>query len=196
MVGILRRSDRSVPDDRAAVRRLTDWRSLRSLAMTNQLFFLYIFPERTINNLMQTQPLRLRRELTLKPKREYFWSQERRRYVRYPSGWRVRFCGLTGTSQTFSLGRCKNLSEGGMKITCLESLERGAVVLLEVDLNLLAKHIKVDHVLKIKENRILAEVKWRHLNLETRLFEAGLEFIETHQAKEYETSVTRANAIP
>ena len=82
-----------------------------------------------------------------------------------------------------------------MKITCLESLERGAVILLEVDLNLLAKHIKVDHLLQIKENRILAEIKWRHLNLETRLFEAGLEFIQTSQAKECEPSIIRAKAI-
>ena len=147
---------------------------------------------------MQTALFHFRKEFGLKPnpKREYFWSPERRRFVRYPSGWRVRFYNLnTNPSKKIFLGRCKNLSQGGMKITCLEPLEREAIVLLEADLNLLAKHIKVNHLLQIKENRILAEVKWRHLNLETTLFEAGLEFIEVSQAKEFETSVTQASAL-
>ena len=147
---------------------------------------------------MQTQLFRIGKKSSEKaaPRREYHWSPERRRYVRYPSAWRIRFCILAEKPSFFCLGKCKDLSQGGMKIICLEPLKRGTIMLLEADLNLLSKHIKINHLLQVGEKRILAEVKWRHLNLETRLFEAGLEFIGSHKAKECEVFVTRANEIP
>ena len=153
--------------------------------------------KQTIIQVMQTQ-FRVGKKLTPKtvPKREYFWSPERRRYVRFPSAWRIRLAELGDKPSFLRLGRCKNLSQGGMKISCLEPFKPGAIVVLEADLNLLARHIRVNHLLQVAENRILAQVCRRSLNLETRLFEAGLEFIQTNKTKEFETFVTRAGAIP
>ncbi|MBI1977886.1 MAG: hypothetical protein HYS55_03955 [Candidatus Omnitrophica bacterium] len=129
-------------------------------------------------------------------KRECFGNAERRRDVRFPCAWRIRFVELgEKLPKTFHLGKCKNVSERGLKITSLQPLSRKAVVLLEADLNLFAKHIKTDHLLKISDNRILAEVRWRHLDLDTRLFEAGLEFIEEGKRKEHGLFVTLANVI-
>jgi len=79
-----------------------------------------------------------------------------------------------------------------MKISSFQPLSRNAIVLLEVDLNLFAKHIKTDNLLLVSENRILAEVRWRHLNLETRLFEAGLEFLEARRELDYQEFIKQA----
>ena len=130
------------------------------------------------------------------PKRQYVWSAERRRYVRYLCAWQVKFCELDANSpKALHLGKCKNLSQGGLKITSFQPLSRNAIVLLEVDLNPFAKHTKLDNIIRISKNRILAEVRWRHLNLETRLFEAGLEFLEARREREYQEFIMRAKAI-
>ena len=131
------------------------------------------------------------------PKRQYTWSTERRRYVRYLCAWRVRFCELNSNNRNeatppLHLGKCKDLSQCGMKISSFQPLSRNAIVLLEVDLNLFAKHIKTDNLLLVSENRILAEVRWRHLNLETRLFEAGLEFLEARRELDYQEFIKQA----
>ena len=82
-----------------------------------------------------------------------------------------------------------------MKITALEPLSRKAVVLVEFDPNLFSKHVNLERILRITENRLLAEVAWRHLNLETGVFEAGLSFIEASKYNEYESLIAQANAV-
>ena len=130
-------------------------------------------------------------------KRQYVWSAERRRYVRYPCAWQVQFRELDANSpKTFHMGKCKNVSQGGLKITSFQPLSRNAIVLLEADFNLFAKYIKLGDILCVSENRVLARVRWRHLNLETRLFEAGLEFLDARRERDYHEFIMRAQAIP
>lgn len=120
------------------------------------------------------------------PQRNYAWSPERRRFVRYPCAWKVKFCELSNSElpEFLHTGKCKNISQSGMKITSFHALQRNAFVLVQFDLLLFSKHIKLDLILKITQNRLLARVVWRHLNLETQIFEAGLEFLlETQRAK-------------
>ena len=148
--------------------------------------------------MMQTTSVRDGKRLftTATSKRKYFWSPERRRYVRYPCAWGIKFCELgEKPSKLLHVGKCKNLSGSGMKLSSLEPLSRKAIVLLELNVNLIEKHVKLKNILQISENRILAEVTWRHLNLDTGVFEAGLRFLETRKRNDYESLIAKANAI-
>ena len=123
-------------------------------------------------------------------------NEERRKHLRFSYVWPLRFCQLnTSSPLALQLGKCKNLSQGGLKINALTPLERRAVAVVDLDLNPLSVSIRTDGILLIANRRILVEVAWRHLNLETGLFEAGLRFIEIDRKREFETLIGRAVAI-
>ena len=82
-----------------------------------------------------------------------------------------------------------------MKVAALQPLSRKAIVLIEFDPNLFSKYMKFKNILCVTENRFLAEVTWRHLNLETGVFEAGLSFLEASKRNKYESLIAQANAI-
>ena len=82
-----------------------------------------------------------------------------------------------------------------MKIASLEPVSRKAIVLIEIDPHLFSKHVKLEHILCTKKNRILTEVTWRHLNLDTGVFEAGLFFLKERDRRQYELLIAQANAI-
>ena len=90
------------------------------------------------------------------------------------------------------IGKCKNVSRSGMRITALEPLERNTTALVDVDLEKLPPQIQTQELLLASEKRILAEVAWRNLNLETGLFEAGLRFIEADRRQEFESAIAQA----
>ena len=128
-----------------------------------------------------------------KEERKYFWSDERRRFVRYPCAWKIKFCDLTEQAAIFHMGRCKNLSQGGLKISSFQPLKPNAVIVIDVHPALFEKHISMDGLLRVGENKILAKVAWRHLNLETGIFEAGLEFIEASKKQRFAEEFLRAS---
>ena len=128
-------------------------------------------------------------------KRRYVWSAERRRFVRFPCGWKIKFCDVREENPRFNHGKCRDLSQGGMKLSAFQPLKRKSVVLVEIDPDLFSVHIQLEPILKISENRILAEVAWRHLNLETGLFEAGLEFLKESQRKFHQADLEAAAQI-
>lgn len=82
-----------------------------------------------------------------------------------------------------------------MKITGFQPLKRKSIVLIEIDPNLFSVHINLNQILKISGNQILAQVVWRHLNLETDLFEAGVEFIEEKQRLYYLSDIEKTSLI-
>lgn len=82
-----------------------------------------------------------------------------------------------------------------MKITGFHPLKRNSIVLIEIDPNLFSVHINLNQILKISVNHILAQVAWRHLNLETGLFEAGAEFIEEKQRLYFLSDIEKAALI-
>ena len=142
--------------------------------------------------------IRNAKRLFAKPasRRTYAWSPERRRYVRYPCRWLIRFIELKPQPlEKFHIGKCKNVSQGGIKITSFQPLERHTPILVEMDANLLAKHVEVSELLWIGKNRFLAEVMWRHLNLETRLFEAGIQFVQARKHHQYESLIKYAETL-
>ncbi len=82
-----------------------------------------------------------------------------------------------------------------MKIAALQPVSRKAIVLVDFDPNLFSKYVKLKNILRVAENRLLAEVAWRHLNLGTGVFEAGLSFLEARKHDEYESLIAKAGAI-
>ena len=111
---------------------------------------------------------------------------ERRQHLRLSYVWPVRFCEADNKSVAPSHpGKCKNLSQGGMKITALQPLKRDTTILMDTDLNRLSIHIRLKDILIASKERLLAQVAWRHLNLETGLFEMGLRFIQAHRRREF-----------
>ena len=73
-----------------------------------------------------------------------------------------------------------------MKITTLPPLEPHSVVLLELDIDVLKSVIDTKHLFVLSSKRLLATIAWRHLNLETGLFEVGIRFIENWRRDEFE----------
>ena len=82
-----------------------------------------------------------------------------------------------------------------MRITALEPLERDSTVLLELNLKLLSNHIQTKKILMAPDHRIMAEVVWRHLDLATGLFEAGLRFVDAHRRLEFETLTSHIDQL-
>ena len=121
---------------------------------------------------------------------------ERRKHARLSYVWPVRFCELTGNPpKLLHFGKCKNLSQGGIKISALTPLERSAIALLDLDLNALSLRIRTDEIILVSDKHILVEVAWRHLNLQTGLFEAGLRFLEARKIRKYASFIERATSI-
>ena len=136
------------------------------------------------------------REKQAFPKAASLRKAERRKHQRITYVWPIRFCELNGKpSALLHIAKSKNLSQSGMKITSIVPLERNAIALLDLNGEALAENISVDEILMVLEGRVLVEVAWRHLNLESRLFEAGLRFIEKKKRRDYETLIARAAAI-
>lgn len=120
---------------------------------------------------------------------------ERRRHPRVSYVWPVQFSEVNGKTLTpFRPGKSKNLSQGGMKITVLHPLNRDTAVLLDTNLDRLSIHIKLKDILVVSKARILAEVAWRHLNLETGFFETGFLFVHTHRRQEFESLMAQTVA--
>lgn len=123
-------------------------------------------------------------------------TENRRKYLRFSYVWPIRFCEFnTNSPSALQTGRCKNLSRGGLKIHALTPLERHSVAVIDLDLNSLSVLIPTDEILIISERKLLAQVAWRHLNLNTGLFEAGLQFVESKRREEFEDLIERAVAI-
>src|SRR3989338_8970614 len=119
---------------------------------------------------------------------------ERRKYQRIPCILPVRFSELNGKpSKLLHAAKSKNLSQSGMKITSIVPLERNAIVLLDLNWKALAATVPMNDILMISDGRILVEVAWRHLNLDSRLFEAGLRFIENKKRQNFEALIARAS---
>ena len=116
--------------------------------------------------------------------------------MRFSYVWPIRFCELNEKlPKRLHAGKCKNLSQGGIKISSLAPLERNAVALVDLDLKALSLRIRTDEIILVRDKHILAEVAWRHLNLETSLFETGLRFIETTRQREFESFIAQASII-
>ncbi len=134
------------------------------------------------------------------PERTYTWSPERRRYVRYVCAWKIKFCELDEKNTpegipTLHTGKCKDLSQGGIKISSFQPLKRNAFAMIEFDSALFSKHIQLESILKTAQNRLLAKVMWRHLNLETQIFEAGLEFLKESDRLKYKNLIDQVKAV-
>lgn len=119
-----------------------------------------------------------------------FQGRELRRHKRHSFSWPVKICPLESSSQTKKekpsfTAKIKNISKGGIKISLLTALEKDSHTLLILDLSKLDAYLDRNNLLKISDNRILAQVVWRKLNLNTGLFEAGLKFIEESEREDF-----------
>lgn len=108
-----------------------------------------------------------------------YLGREQRRYVRLPCEWPVKLHETGGSSAKKSYSaKCKDLSAGGIKVTSLSSLERHSKTIIDIDRAKLASLIRSKKMESDEKNKVLAEVVWRRLNLQTGLFEMGLRFLE------------------
>jgi|SRR3990167_3746837 len=122
-------------------------------------------------------------------------NPERRRHARESCLLPVRFTRLDRTPhKPLHIAKSKNVSQGGMKITAMSPPEPSTFALVEVDLSSMDDYVKEDELLAVSSNRILAEVVWRKLNLETGLYEAGLKFIEASRRDEFRVEIELAAA--
>ena len=136
---------------------------------------------------------------------------ERRRYPRFPFSASIRLRelneaveGIPIKEKLSHIAKIKNLGQGGVKIRALPPLTPQGKVLIRLNLKPLSvlidtqdflfvspSELSVDKEHSIDDGKqILAEVAWRHLNLETGLFEAGLRFIEGGRRRDYESYIT------
>ena len=126
-------------------------------------------------------------------------GSERRRHKRIPFSELIKIYDLSKSSKTagiFLTAKIKDLGKGGIKITTLAPLERNSQIILQVNANKLKKLIPYNALLKITDNRLLAEIAWRKLNLDTGIFEAGVRFIEECERNDYQYTVDCAGAVP
>jgi len=73
-----------------------------------------------------------------------------------------------------------------MEMTSIIPLTPKRFVLVDLDLKALEAIVPAKNLFLVSGKHILTQVEWRHLNLETSLFEAGLKFIEASRAEEFE----------
>ena len=112
-----------------------------------------------------------------------------RKRERTPCSWSVRFYELGRDEKknpAFYTAKCKAADSNGLEMTSIIPLTPKRFVLIELDLKALETLAPTKNFLIISGKYILTEVEWRHLNLETSLFEAGLKFIEASRAEEFE----------
>ncbi len=83
-----------------------------------------------------------------------------------------------------------------MKVTSLGSMERHSKALVDLGLKQLTELIRPSKAILIAGKRLLAEVAWRRLNLETGLFEMGLRFIQESERLNYVSLIAHAQNIP
>ena len=119
---------------------------------------------------------------------------KQRKPERTPCFWSVRFYELGRDEKknpAFHTAKCKAVDPGGMEMTSIIPLTPKRFVLVDLDLKTLETVIPSKNLLIISGKYVLTEVEWRHLNLETSLFEAGLKFIEASRAEEFEPVLTQ-----
>lgn len=129
---------------------------------------------------------------------------ERRRYPRFPFVSPVRLKelnearnGIPAKPKSGCAAKIKNLGQGGVKITALPAFMPQTKVLMDANLKSLSIVIDTRDLLVVSvsqdaSRKILTEVIWRNLNLETGLFEAGLRFIEEWRRRDYESYIISA----
>jgi hypothetical protein len=113
----------------------------------------------------------------------------RQKRGRFPCSLDIRFYELgrgEKAGYAFHTAKCKRLDQSGMEVTSIIPLTPGRFVLVDVNLKVLEIHIPTKNILILSGKHLLTEVEWRHLNLETSLFEAGLNFIEASRSEELE----------
>jgi len=129
-------------------------------------------------------------------KTRLFRLTERRKHERRSLFTSLRFLEMNGKpSKGLHHAKSKNVSKSGMKITSMAPLERNSVALLDLDLSAIARQVREAELLLVSHRRILAEVKWRTLNLQTGLFESGLQFIDPARRREFETQIAQAKKL-
>ena len=115
--------------------------------------------------------------------------EKKKKPERAPCAWSVRFRELGRENQArhaFHAAKCRVIGEDGMEITSLIPLTPKRFVLVNLDFKTLETAVPVKNILTFSDACVLTEVKRRHLNLETGLFEAELKFIEASRAEEFE----------
>ncbi|HLD56031.1 MAG TPA: hypothetical protein VJA00_00270 [Candidatus Omnitrophota bacterium] len=103
--------------------------------------------------------------------------------------WSIRFYELgrdKQTNRTFHAAKCKSMDQNGMEMTSIIPLTPKRFVLVDLDLKALEAIVPAKNLFLVSGKHILTQVEWRHLNLETSLFEARLKFIEVSRAEEFE----------
>jgi hypothetical protein len=108
----------------------------------------------------------------------------------------LRFFELSGqTSKLRQIANSKNVSKTGIKITCMAPLARHQILVLQLDPMLLNRYLPKEGLIFVSKDKVLAEVVWRKLKLETGLFEIGLQFISANRRKELETAIKEAERL-
>jgi hypothetical protein len=116
-------------------------------------------------------------------------SEKNKKSGRIPCSWSIRFYELGRGQQTrhaFYTAKCKSVDPNGLEITSIIPLTPKRFVLIKLDLNALETVVPTKDILTLSGKCVLTEVAWRHLNLKTGLFEAGLDFIEASRTEEFE----------
>ena len=116
-----------------------------------------------------------------------FGKSQNKKDVEFICLWTIRFYELgrdEKKSALFHVAKCKRLDRSGIDITSIIPLTPKRFVIVELDLKELQLKIPTKHILITPAGRILTEVKWRRLNLETGLFEANLQFVDAARTEE------------
>lgn len=122
--------------------------------------------------------------------------RERRRDPREPCLAPLRFFEITGEPpRRKQIGKSKDVSHSGMKITCMAALHPGQVVALQLDPALLTREFPKEKLIFVAKDKVLAEVVWRKLKLDTGLFEVGLKFVPAARQKELAEVVKEAELL-
>jgi len=74
-----------------------------------------------------------------------------------------------------------------MKISTMSSFDPRTVVLLDISKTFLSEKIKVNDLLRVTKNEVLAQIAWRSLDLERGIFNIGLEFLFESVRSDYES---------
>lgn len=120
---------------------------------------------------------------------------EHRKHLRFTCFWKIKFCDLENTANRLHIGKCRDLSQGGMKLNAFHPLVRNSVILIQMNPDLFSVHIKLPLILRASKDQILAQVIWRHLNLDTGIFETGIRFFEERDRKHYQGYLDQAADI-
>lgn len=120
---------------------------------------------------------------------------EHRKHLRFSCFCKIKFCDLQNKPSNLHIGKCRDLSQSGMKLNAFHPLTRNSVILIQINPDLLSVHIQLPLILRVSKDQILAQVIWRHLNLETGIFETGVRFLEEHDRQHYQGFLDQAADI-